>query len=70
MHVILLLWSTFVAAVVADAGSAVLNADMGVRAQALADRLITCDYVNLTGTFVENLWQSGNTIEVCAVVSS
>jgi phosphatidate phosphatase APP1 len=35
-----------------------------VRAQALVDRIVTCNYVESSGVFTgEGLWQSGNTLE-------
>ena len=44
----------------------VANPGMAVRALSLADRIVTCDYFELTGTFLfEQLWQSGNTVRRC-----
>lgn len=44
-----------------------LDPELLVRANALAERLVTCSFAPLLGAFVgEGLWQSGNTIETLA----
>jgi hypothetical protein len=55
-----------VATAIASASSALSAppSEYSARAFALLDRLVTCDYTALTGTFpTEALWQSGNTLE-------